>query len=125
MIRSYITSITCLLLHEICLNILDLFLRLLYSVVTQKQILVLNIRYQGLTIGIEIAYHHTCTRKFLYYRPTFPSTNLTLLVSHKIISTPKLRLLTTIWKYLVTTLLEIANHLTLNEGEFTFIIKTG
>ena len=30
---------------------------------------------------------------------------------------------TTIWKYLVTILLETITHLTLNMGEFAFVIK--
>ena len=50
--------------------------------------------------------------------------HLILVVSQKLILNPKLYLTTIIWKYLVATLLEKITHLTLNLGEFVFIIKT-
>ena len=47
-----------------------------------------------------------------------------LFVFQKLVLTPKPHLMTTIWKDLVTLLLEKITHLTLNAGEFAFIIKT-
>ena len=66
----------------------------------------------------QTAYYLTCKRKFLYYRSTFLSPNLILFVSQK------LHLMMTIWKYVVTTLLQTINHLTLNVWQFAFSIKT-
>ena len=63
-------------------------------------------------------------KRFIHCRPTFPSTNLIIFISQNPISPPKLHLMTTIWKYLVTTILETITHLTLNMREFAFIMGT-
>ena len=62
--------------------------------------------------------------KSLYCRHSFLFTNYILFVSQKLVLTPKLHLMKTIWKYQVTILLEKFTHLTVNVGEFAFIIKT-